>query len=579
MTTLFVNSTTNYTGQTFSPVVTFISFANLSSGRIATFAASQFDDLNINQSVGLIGNSISAVGIVVNLDQNVFDASGWTFSSWKGSHVSLVGGVADDMITGTSRADSLWGGLGTNILNGGSGNDILFGYGPAASADGIDTINGGAGNDTIYTHGRNDTIDGGDGIDKLSMNVMNLSAAFIIDLSTGNAVFGKNTTVTNIESLFFWGGSGNDQVTGTALDDVVRGDAGADILHGFDGDDFLEGGMGADAIDGGSGNDYIRIFHDEGADAIDGGSGLDILAMFLETPATGTTPAITIDIRSGGLGADIGNGMTVTGIEKLVFTGDDEIDRVLAGKQDDAAWGNDGDDFLSGGAGYDQLFGDAGNDTIVGGQGGDRLEGGIGIDTISYEGSRQGVQVDIHELAPLSGGDAQGDQIRDFENIIGSGRDDVLDGNEAGNSIDCGSGNDHANGWEGADVLLGGAGFDILTGGLGTDRLTGGSGDDVFVFLAPEDSAYNGMRDMILDFKQGSDKIDLSAIDAFTPGGSVNDTFTFIARSAFDSAGDLRFVRTASSTIVYGDVDGDGIADFSVGLKGSYVLTEADFVL
>ena len=50
--------------------------------------------------------------------------------------------------------------------------------------------------------------------------------------------------------------------------------------------------------------------------------------------------------------------------------------------------------------------------------------------------------------------------------------------------------------------------------------------------------------------------------------------------SAFSStAGELRYAQVAGSTYVYGDTDGDGVADVVLALAGTIDLTAADFVL
>lgn len=81
---------------------------------------------------------------------------------------------------------------------------------------------------------------------------------------------------------------------------------------------------------------------------------------------------------------------------------------------------------------------------------------------------------------------------------------------------------------------------------------------------------------MIDDFKPESedDVIDLRSIDADT-GRSGNNAFTFIGKSAFSGeAGELRY----SGTIISGDVNGDGRADFEIdaGLTRYY---SSDFLL
>jgi Ca2+-binding RTX toxin-like protein len=67
------------------------------------------------------------------------------------------------------------------------------------------------------------------------------------------------------------------------------------------------------------------------------------------------------------------------------------------------------------------------------------------------------------------------------ENLIGSNFDDFLYGNEVGNQIEGGFGNDLIEGLDGDDTLLGGAGNDHLTGGLGNDSIDGGEGNDTLI--------------------------------------------------------------------------------------------------
>ncbi|HTV68174.1 MAG TPA: M10 family metallopeptidase C-terminal domain-containing protein, partial [Rhizobiaceae bacterium] len=122
-----------------------------------------------------------------------------------------------------------------------------------------------------------------------------------------------------------------------------------------------------------------------------------------------------------------------------------------------------------------------------------------------------------------------------------------------------------------------------------------------FVFLSFRDSAPNqpgvvgnggfvadqglGKRDIITDFVSGVDRIDLSAIDANTHIAG-NQKFGWKGAAGFSfSAGELvyktfNFAGTANDqTIIYGDIDGNGAADFQIQLKGIKTLSAADFVL
>jgi hypothetical protein len=62
-----------------------------------------------------------------------------------------------------------------------------------------------------------------------------------------------------------------------------------------------------------------------------------------------------------------------------------------------------------------------------------------------------------------------------------------------------------------ADTIRGGGGADVITGGDGNDNLTGGAAADTFTFAATP--TLNDV-DTITDFVNGTDKLDISALDA-----------------------------------------------------------------
>jgi Ca2+-binding RTX toxin-like protein len=96
--------------------------------------------------------------------------------------------------------------------------------------------------------------------------------------------------------------------------------------------------------------------------------------------------------------------------------------------------GNTAANVLNGGAGTDTLLGGGGNDTIAGGSEGDALNGEAGIDTLDYSTSGAAVTVSLATNS-ASGGDAQGDTISGFENLVGSGFNDTLTGDGNANSL------------------------------------------------------------------------------------------------------------------------------------------------
>lgn len=187
-----------------------------------------------------------------------------------------------------------------------------------------------------------------------------------------------------------------------------------------------------------------------------------------------------------------------------------------------------------------------------------------------------------------------GDFVIGWLEFVSTGADDfkartyfsVTTGTNAHDSFAGTDDRDFYQGLDGADRIAGGAANDSLSGGAGTDVLDGGAGSDTFVFASLGDSSLSALRsdgrkflpDRIEDFTSGVDKIDLSGIDAIG-GTEPNDAFTFIGQSAFGGhAGELRFEVQDGRVHIYGDVDGNGFADFQIMAMGT-TLVASDFIL
>jgi Ca2+-binding RTX toxin-like protein len=130
-------------------------------------------------------------------------------------------------------------------------------------------------------------------------------------------------------------------------------------------------------------------------------------------------------------------------------------------------------------------------------------------------------------------------------------------------------------------VLNGKDGADLLYGGGGVDFLDGGAGADTYVYLSITDSGKTrATRDVISTFVSGSDKINLSGIDANT-ATKVDDPFHLLARNTgfTKAAGELRVVDEVGHSIIQGDVNGDGKADFTIDVVGTVTIASGDFVL
>lgn len=125
---------------------------------------------------------------------------------------TLFGDVYDNKIQGKSGNDTLTGGRGHDALYGGEGDDMLQG------ASGSDALYAGAGNDTItgndgfdfiFSGERNTQIDGGAHTDTLVYQDLNYALATLTAAEDGFAVVHGNGTdsVANVEFIQFADGS------------------------------------------------------------------------------------------------------------------------------------------------------------------------------------------------------------------------------------------------------------------------------------------------------------------------------------------------------------------------------------
>jgi Ca2+-binding RTX toxin-like protein len=320
----------------------------------------------------------------------------------------LLGGAANDILTGGGTDDLIVGGAGDDILSGGAGEDVIV------DGPGIDRMRGGSGADVFVfvDDGQPDTVEDFEpGIDRLDLSAFPLLYAvssLTITPVTGGAriVYGdevievRSADGSMLEDGDFPGGS----VLGVTRPPFVRigrdlaGTEGPDLLLGADGGDRLRGLGGNDTLRGLAGND--AIVGGAGADRMEGGDGGDVL--------------------SGGAG-------------------------------DDVALGGPGGDLLLGGPGNDRLEGGPGAELIVGGSGNDRIDGGAGNDTF-----RGGAGADVFVFLPGSGVDRIADFTRGADRVDLSGHPGFGSWGAVQPALSAGSG--------GALLDLGGGDRVLLTG-------------------------------------------------------------------------------------------------------------------
>jgi Ca2+-binding RTX toxin-like protein len=432
--------------------------------------------------------------------------------------------------------------------------------------------------------------------------------------------------------------AGDDTIYGYGGNDAISGGYGRDLIYGGDGNDTIYVFPG-DRAYGEAGEDVFRVLQNfDGTEVVDGGEGVDTLAVsslidisgavirgverlqvsistvsltaaqlnqfdtVLSFPGIGGavlqlteggTARFAIDPSLGALtvrGTAAGERLIVDAAttSRFYFSGTGGDSYVQGALGADRLFGGAGRDTLRGEAGDDSIDGGEGDDLLFGGLGADTLDGGPGFDTVSYARAATGVGVDLTLEVPQETGDGL-DLLISIEHAIGGAFDDTLTGTEGPNALRGGAGDDVLNGAEGRDTLIGGDGNDLLIGGAGNDALYGdagadtivsGPGFDVFFYRSIADSTPDAAgRDLITDFQWPVDRVNLAAIDADTTVAG-NQAFTFIGASAFSGvAGQLRAYASAGLTILAGDVDGDGNADFAVAFSGTVQLSAANIVL
>ncbi|MFN3575789.1 MAG: Hint domain-containing protein [Tabrizicola sp.] len=181
----------------------------------------------------------------------------------------LYGGNDADSLYGEAGNDTLYGDAGVDLLEGGDGSDRVFG------GDGIDTLSGGTGDDTLQGGANADVYYGGQGLDFADYSD---SGAGVNVSLIGGAMTGANGTAAGDT------GFGVDGIIGSSFDDTLVGfdgfsldpaDAYTNIFYGGAGNDIMSGQDGPDSLYGGADND--TIYGDGGDDFLAGGTGRDVL--------------------------------------------------------------------------------------------------------------------------------------------------------------------------------------------------------------------------------------------------------------------------------------------------------------
>ena len=497
-------------------------------------------------------------------------------------------------LTGTGDADLMLDLAGIDIIDGGKGDDTLYGYG------GGDTLSGGAGEDTLYGGTQGDTLTGG---------------------------------------------AGDDTLYGQRGIDTLEGGIGADTLEGGLHDDILEGGAGADTyvFRSGDGADTIRGDDSDAAGTVNKLTFKDAMGgdafTFSRNDADDVVIAVGADsvtiegFVNGRYSIHYGDSDTALGSLSLGITGETVsgtgvADLLLGLAGDERLVGGEGDDELYGGAGADTLVGDAGDDNLYGQGGNDILEGGEGADTYVFRSGDGADRIqdepdggtlyfqDVTSVAALvfSSDDSGNIKIKvgsDSVDIIKVadvaisytvryGPDNLLLGKLGVGSVGddslptgtelIGTGDaDLLLGLRGDDTLRGLAGADTLEGGKGTDTLEGGAGADTYVFSVGDGADTISGEDADTILVDGNDVVVVNRL-TFKDATGFGD-FSFSRNDANDvviAVGDDSVTILAAAyadgrySIHYGDSD-TALGRLAIGTTGENPLLtgtdDADLML
>jgi len=395
------------------------------------------------------------------------------------------------------------------------------------------------------------------------------------DLSNGKQLVALIRASNGVDTGLF------EEVTVTVVDvqETRMVTAGDSILVGGIGSDRLIGANNSDSLLGGGGNDVLIGV--SGGDLLDGGDGSDTASY------AGSTGPVSVNLSSGEAKLNDAENDGLISIENVI--------------------GSNGNDTLTGDSGDNVLEGGPGNDTLNGGN------HGVFGDTVSYAGAGVGVTVSLATTTAQNTG-AGSDTISNFENIQGSANADNLTGNGFANVLIGGAGADTLNGASGSDTAsyfnatagviasliaggqsagdaagdvftsienLHGSNFNdtlngdgianIIVGAGGHDTLTGGGGNDVFKYqLNPEALLSEAHSDIVTDFTDGEDQIDLTDLNL-----SQSGSFEFE-----DLLNDGALVLTGND--IFADLDGGGddlVLLYTLQNVQTNTLDAADFIV
>ncbi len=364
-------------------------------------------------------------------------------------------------------------------------------------------------------YGANTTANAGDNVYTLaSVNANGTFYAAIWDTGGTDTIVNTSATGSTIDlraaSLADATGGGGfvSNVSGIHGGFTIANSVIIENATGGSGNDTLIGNATSNILNGGAGTDTVSYAHDPSALVI------NLISQTASSISSGNDILVSIENAIGGWYDDYIYGDNLA--NRLEGRGGNDV--LVAGDGNDTIYGNEGDDWLYGQDGNDTIRAGSGNVDVS--QGGDGADTVFGEDGFDYLYGQAGADT-------LNGGNG-------IDVLYGGTDNDTLNGDADTDWLFGGDGSDGLNGGDNADLMFGEAGADTINAGSGNDWIWGGTsnglGDgaaDIFAF------GLNWGADVIYDFENGTDRIDLSATGASSFSdlaiGQITGGFTWIS--------------------------------------------------
>lgn len=509
--------------------------------------------------------------------------------------------VTDNVIIGTSGADTFLGTDESDLIQGKDGGDIF------EESLGDDVM---VGDLNAY-----DQVNYFGFIEDYTFTLNSDGSIKAVSANTGT------DTLIGIDGIWF--GGDNRWFSAEELLIPVGG-----TITGTAGDDDLFGSRGDDTIIGNGGSD--TFYESLGNDTLLGNAGT-----YDQLNLSGALADYTFSLNADGTISVTGelNGRdTLTSIDGVWFNGDQQwfSMEALVAQGSNLIEGTSGEDVLFGTSGDDVILGNGGGDIFIGSAGNDQIYGAEGIyDQIEYDGaagdyiftrntngtiSVKSEDKDVDTLTSIEGvwfNDEQAwysiDDLLALSggNIVGTNGDDVLTGTD-GNDIMIGNGgSDEFIGGAGNDTLIGDAGvydqanydgalsdYTLALNADGTVTVTAANGDvdtltdiDGFYFIGEQqwyalEDALNLGDTTIIGTTDGEDLFGTDGDETIIGNGGGDQFFASLGNDTLIGTADTydQIIYDGSASDYTFTANADGTITVTGALTGTDTLTEIDGV-